>query len=284
MSELKVRNSARESWQIIESQRTKVRKAPCWKWAAHRGAYIEGLPENTIPTLIRAKERGFGYSECDIQVSSDNILVVSHDATISGKDANGNSVTLTIKESTAEAVCALVKAAKPRFGYIRPCTLDEYLNAAYYIGIDVIIHCGEANTEEIGKQVALSVIANGMQGRVIYMPGSMKGANGIVSVDKHAAIEFCYLTEFAIPEDWSSYTELLSKCDYVGFDFSANLPPTDEAVTAIRANGFGISFWSVGSGNYTACLDVKPRALTLADDTADFHAWEKEYLDSVKLW
>jgi glycerophosphoryl diester phosphodiesterase len=281
MSELKIRSAANMPWETIETQRTKARKVASWKWAAHRGAYMEGWEENSIPALIRAKERGFGYSECDLQLTADNQIVISHNPTITGK-LNGVSTTLTIASSTAEEVCALTFGPNLRSGYYHPCTLDELLNVAYFVGIGVIIHCSCATTEEIGKQVAIAVIRNGMQGKVIYMPGSVDGAKGIVSVDHRAAIEFCLVTA-PVPTDLTEHIALLPLCDYVGFDCQANMPPPAEDIARLRENGLGISWWNVSSSNYAMCLDTKPRALTLVNDNDDFHAWEQAYLDSIKL-
>ena len=279
MSELKIRSAANMPWETIETQRTKVRKVGSWKWGAHRGAFMEGWAENSIPALIRAKERGFGYSECDVKLTADNQIVICHNPTITGT-LNGVSTTLTIAESTAEEVCALTWGPHLRSGYYHPCTLDELLETAYFVDIGVIIHGG--HTEEMGKMIAKSVLAHGMQGKVIYMP-SLEAAAGIVSVDHRAAIEFCLVTA-TVPEDLTEYAAFLPQCDYVGFDLQANWTNTAEDIERLRENGFGVSFWNVNGSNYAACLDVKPRAMSLAADTDDFHAWEQTYLESVKLW
>ncbi|MDO4334087.1 MAG: glycerophosphodiester phosphodiesterase family protein [Eubacteriales bacterium] len=51
---------------------------------AHRGLHdIErGIPENSLPAFQRAVDAGFGI-ELDVQLSSDNVPVVFHDATLS---------------------------------------------------------------------------------------------------------------------------------------------------------------------------------------------------------
>lgn len=283
MSKLKTRSTVGAPWETIETKRTKFRFSPAWKWAAHRGVWPNSY-ENTIPSMIRAKEQGFDCCECDLQFTSDGVCVLCHNATISGKNESGETVTLTIAESAIEEIKSLILATVPRFGKIYAPTLDEFLAVASIIGIDVILHGGAVNTEEESKTVAKSVLMNGMQGRVVYMPATLEAGGWIADVDKHAAIEICFIDHSIIPEDLTPYTELLGKCDYVGVDLPANKPPTADDVARLRANGLGISFWNVGWNNYAACMDVRPRALTMVDNAGLPADFDKAYFDAVKLW
>ena len=285
MSELKIRSANNRPWESIETNRTTIRKVPTWGWSAHRGAYMEGLPENSIPALIRAKERGFAWSECDTKVTSDGVVVICHNDTITGLNAEGVSTTLTIAESTAAEVCALRWGPYKRFGYIHPPTLDELLNAAYYADINVIIHAGSATAEE-GTLIAQSVVRNGMVGRVIYLTTGA-AIETIVAVDRQAKYEYCC---FGMPGE-STITGLAETAKtlnlaYCGMDLPATGSAEDisTAVERMRKVGLGVSFWNVGADNYMNCIKHKPTAITLVSDTVDFHTWEKEYLDTVKLW
>lgn len=280
MSELKIRAWEGAQWETIKTNHAKVRKNPSWKWAAHRGAYPTLATENTIPAMIRAKEMGFGYCEVDIVFDSQNTAIVCHNPTITGTNASGESVTLTIAESTAEEITALKLGTMFRFGHVHPTTLDKLLDTARFIEMDLILDFKVSPTEAQAKAVACSVLAHGMQGKVIYMPVSVDAAGWIAEVDTRASIEFVS----GVPTDVSAYVPLLAKCDHVGFDVNAQSMPTSDAVANLRANGLGLSFWNVAAGNYEACLDFRPKAMTLAAHASDFHAWEKTYLDSVKLW
>ncbi|MBE6818188.1 MAG: hypothetical protein E7517_03385 [Ruminococcaceae bacterium] len=48
------------------------------KLIAHRGAAVEA-PENTLPALEKAAEKGYGYAEFDVRATSDGVWVLSHD-------------------------------------------------------------------------------------------------------------------------------------------------------------------------------------------------------------
>lgn len=66
---------------------------------AHRGLHGGEIKENTLPAFERAVGHGYGI-ELDVQLSSDNIPVVSHDYTL--KRVFG--VNITVKALTAEAL------------------------------------------------------------------------------------------------------------------------------------------------------------------------------------
>lgn len=51
--------------------------------AAHRGGPKPGFPENTLETMIEAYENGIRVFEIDVQTSSDGILYLLHDNTLS---------------------------------------------------------------------------------------------------------------------------------------------------------------------------------------------------------
>lgn len=52
------------------------------KFQGHRGYWVEGLPENTLPAFEESTRRGFSMVEMDVRISKDNIPVVFHDSTL----------------------------------------------------------------------------------------------------------------------------------------------------------------------------------------------------------
>ena len=47
---------------------------------AHRGYHYDGIPENSVASLIEAANLGSDYTEFDVWITSDNELVIHHDA------------------------------------------------------------------------------------------------------------------------------------------------------------------------------------------------------------
>lgn len=280
MSELKIRGAERRPWETIPTDRAKVKKTRPWKWTAHQG-YESGNYANSVPAMIRANEKGFDACECDVRFTSDGVAILCHDPAISGTNESGERVTMTIAESTAAEITELTLSTVPRFGKIHPATLDKFLDTARIIGIDVILDLKDTLTEEQAKSVACSVLAHGMQRRATYMPYQLAAAEWIAEVDRCATIEF---VNGGIPSDLSSYVALLASCEYVGFELNATSMPDADSIATLRANGLGLSFWNVTSSNYAACLDYRPRAMTLAKNTDIDSGWDEAYLSVVELW
>jgi glycerophosphoryl diester phosphodiesterase len=58
--------------------KTTTLATPKFDWQGHRGA--RGLlPENTVPAMLKALDLGVNTLECDLAVSADNQLIVSHE-------------------------------------------------------------------------------------------------------------------------------------------------------------------------------------------------------------
>lgn len=51
------------------------------KSVAHQGGNIYGYPQNTLPNIIACAKDGWKYVEFDVQWTSDNVPVISHDGT-----------------------------------------------------------------------------------------------------------------------------------------------------------------------------------------------------------
>ena len=68
------------------------------KAVAHRG-YSTEAPENTLPAYRLAKEKGFGYGECDVAFTKDGVAVLLHDSSIDRtSDGTGKISDLTYDE------------------------------------------------------------------------------------------------------------------------------------------------------------------------------------------
>lgn len=77
----------------------------------HRGYTASGAIENTMPAFRESKNHGYVFIECDLRLTSDNEIVLSHDTTITGKDSGGTSQTLTIADSTLAQLQALTRGS-----------------------------------------------------------------------------------------------------------------------------------------------------------------------------
>lgn len=256
---------------------------PNWDTAIHRG-WISGAFENTVPAFYLAKENGYSWVECDVRITSDGIPVLAHDATVTGINTNGESVTLTVAESNLDELQALVLESHERFGEIKISTLADLLSMARLMGMNILIDI-KISGESAMKAIAKTVMRHGMINNVVYMPVGAVNAAYIAEVDKGASFDFVmYGTEPTVDTDFSGYAALCTGANCVNLDIQANTWTFAAAdIDAINAAGLGLSFWNVLQSNITKCLDAGAVRLTKhnQDDAIDLNAI---YLNDKVFW
>lgn len=256
---------------------------PNWDTVIHRG-WISGAIENTVPAFYLAKENGYLCVECDVRMTADGIPVLAHDATVTGINTNGASVTLTVAESTLAELQALVLETHDRFGAIKINTLADLLSMARLLGMKILIDI-KVSGESAMKSIAQTVIRYGMMKNVVYMPNGVTNAAYIAKVDKNASFDFVmYGTEPTVNTDLSGYTTLLTGSNYINLDIQANTWAFVETdVDAINAAGLGLSFWNVLQSNIAMCLDAGAVRLTKHNDE-DATDLDEIYLNRKTFW
>lgn len=138
------------------------------KAVAHRG-YSTEAPENTIPAYILAKQKGFGYAECDVSFTSDGVAVLLHDSTIDRtSDGSGSISSLTYAEVSRYDFGSWKSAD---YAGTRIPTFAEFISTCKAIGLHPYIELksnGDYTEEQIAGIVA-AVKAHGMAGKVTYI-------------------------------------------------------------------------------------------------------------------
>ena len=237
-------------------------RAP-WVTVIHRG-WVAGAKENTIPAFYLTKENGYSWGECDIRFSSDGVPVLAHNATIVSED---ESTTLTVAESTAEQLQAIVLETHETYGEIKMPTLAELLDMARLIGLSVLIDVKAGTTTNMAT-LAEVVLASGWADHVVYMPMNTANATAIAAVDKNASFDFVSsVTTVAGLPDLAPYKALLTGANTVGFDFNSAKTDADGGMDtavfeAVRAEGLSVSFWNIRSTAYKTYMDAGPLRIT----------------------
>ncbi len=110
---------------------------------AHRGGVVtEDAPENSIPAIELAADRGYGMVEVDIRQTKDGVLVAFHDNNMMQDVGIDNY----IEEMTFEEISKLrYKGTGERI-----ITLDEYLkhSTQYQMGVMLDIKATDANRND----------------------------------------------------------------------------------------------------------------------------------------
>lgn len=96
---------------------------------AHRGASDEA-PENTLPAFERALEVGCRVLECDVHLSSDDVIVVIHDRTLRRTTGTPGAVASMSWRQIAAADAGFPRRFGRRFRATRVPRLEELLELA----------------------------------------------------------------------------------------------------------------------------------------------------------
>lgn len=143
------------------------------KVIAHRGHFnAEGATQNSIRSLIKADSIGADYSEFDVWLTADSVLVINHDATFNGVD---------MEHSTAAEVTALKLAN----GENLP-TLEEYLTVAKDLNVKLICeikaHDSNKHEQECIRRTVEMIKKFGLEDRTEYVTFSKNGILTLVKI------------------------------------------------------------------------------------------------------
>lgn len=224
---------------------------------AHQGFNSNSAKLNTVSALLEAQKAGCDGMETDVRQTSDGVLVINHDTTITGT-LNGETVTLTIESSTYSELMAVVLYASPVYGDIHINTLEELLQAASYTGMKMLVEYKGGDVYNIPK----TVMKTGMQGKVTYMCAP-RYWSGISAIDRHASFA-CVYFEYGTETNFSEYTPYLTNSNTVSIDYvaSSNVTPDFTNLYAAQEAGLCIDFWNFTT-NTLKCLDANPRHITV---------------------
>ncbi len=156
----------------------------------HRGASGE-MPENTLPSFLKAAEEGADGIELDIQLSKDGEIVVCHDETIDRtSDHTGFVKDYTLKELKSFNF----NKTHPEYGHAELPTMKEVFDALKDTGLSINIELktGMFDYEGIEEEIIEMVKANGFQDRVIYSSFNHYSALKVRQLDPNAKVAFLY--------------------------------------------------------------------------------------------
>lgn len=143
------------------------------KVIAHRGHFnAPGAAQNSIRALIKADSIGAEYSEFDVWMTADSVLVVNHDATFNGID---------MEHSPA----SLVTAQKLANGENLP-TLEEFLTIAKDLNTKLIceikVHDSIKHEKECIRRTLEMIKRFGLEDRTEYVTFSKEGILTLVKL------------------------------------------------------------------------------------------------------
>jgi glycerophosphoryl diester phosphodiesterase len=199
------------------------------KVVAHRGAWKgKDLPENSIASLKRAIELNCAGSEFDIRMTSDNILIIAHDAIYNN---------LVIEETTY----AELSKHKLSNGETLP-TLKQYIIAGMNNNNSTGLVCEIKPSKIEGRniKIAKSVMAlvkelNADNFVLTYISFSYEILKKIKELDPHAKTQ--YLDGSKTPEQLKN--DSISGLDYLVYKYKIH----PEWIDSAKENGLILNTW-----------------------------------------
>ena len=203
----------------------------------HRGFNTEA-PENTIPALLKSKQRGFEYVEIDVHFSSDGVPVIIHDVTVD-RTSNGTGA---VSELTLSALKALDFGSwfSPKYAGVTIPTLEEALIACKELGLKIYLEIKDATNEQLDI-ILDTVLLYGMSKHVTVICFTMSILEYIADTNKNIRLGL-------LSDTYSStFLNDLKTLKNKGSEVFANLggsAVTDEVLRTIRKENIDVEAWS----------------------------------------
>ena len=259
----------------IESELNNIKKRKAWLTSAHRGYVDNYLKENSLGAYYNAYLNDADMIETDARLTSDGVLIVSHDPTVTGVNAYGETVTYTIAETLANDICSLLLTTDSKWGVQKVPTLEQVLRLAYNTGL--IVNIDMKNGYNSAEAIAKTVLKCGMRGRVIYAPNGsgMQTINKILEYDPEARFIDTMFNFNA--ENLRDFPDYRSKC----FAYTSSID--DATVNAVRESGCMLALIGLNADNFEKAISYCPDMCEYLH-TSNFKAIENNYFNEVKLY
>ena len=235
-----------------------------WIQEIHRGITSQTIYENTVASMLEASKQGFNQVECDVRITSDNILVMSHEESIGG---------YIIADTTYDTLKSITLATDSVYGEQHIATFEEILKVAYYKELTLNV---DIKVPSIIDAVVDAVLKSGMSGKVIYSPNSGETSVGlhILALDKRARILYAY-NKNNIEEYWGTAFKDVSRI--IIWQYFYNV--TEESLAVVRNSGFALLIADVLNSTY---FDFRPDIIEYRTAPAnEIHRINKEYMDAL---
>ena len=213
---------------------------------AHRGQHQDGVEnstENSIAALANAQKLGIYGAEFDVWITSDDVLVVNHNSTVTGSD-------LKIEQSTYDQIKELTLANGEKLP-----TFDAYLeqgatNASMKLICEIKTPSSTENNTRAVNAVLAAVKAKNMEARVDYIAFDYEICKQLAAAMPAAGVQ--YLGGDKSPADVSK-----DKLTGIDYQYSSVLSKKPEWVEEAHACGITVNAWTVNTtADMMACIGL----------------------------
>lgn len=232
----------------------------------HRGWAT--APNNTLQSIWLAKKNGYSCCEIDLRETSDGVVVLAHDATVTGT-VDGVSTTYTVAEETYDTLSELVYV-NSTYDDCHVARFDDVLRLCGRTGMVLVLDIKVSTTAFVEKVLSL-VTQYGMIEHVLFfcwqntnLMSALKTKNPRVN-----------LMVNAFPSDLSAYDTYLEGegkfliC--VPADSLAQV--TSEARSTLAEKGYLFGVWGLTEAKLTDAMALEPFLLEPTDGEKSTKDW-----------
>lgn len=205
------------------------------KVIAHRGFWL-GTSQNSRQSLLNAQNLGVYGSETDVWLTTDNHLMINHDAKLNN---------VTIQTSTYDQVKDLTLSNGEKVPQLNDfLDMLKSSSSATKLIIEIKKHSTDARTVEAADSAVAAVKRAGVQDKVEYISFSLNACAEVAKLDPQAKVS--YLNGDLAPD--SLYAKGIMGLDYSAAKFTAN--PT--WVTRAHELGMTCNAWTINTRSQMA--------------------------------
>lgn len=223
-----------------------------WLNFSHKGKALD-IYGNSVYAFNRSHEAGMDGSEIDLRMTSDNVIVLSHDSDVTGT-VGGVQTTLTIATSTYAQLAALTLFTIDNVDY-HIVRLDDLARMAYYWGwILQLDFKSQSNTQACMLKASEVIRDNELCGKAFYFSVPESLVPSIVANDPLAIFDVgrsditgTVWEDMPIDRVWRSVNR-------------ANL-------SEFTRDGHPFYVWDAGSAQAETIMNFKPDAIQWQADT-----------------
>lgn len=252
---------------------------PKWDgmFSIHRG--YSTAPNNTLQAIWEAKKHGYNCCELDVRYTSDNQVVLSHDATVTGT-VDGVEVTYTIADTplaTLQTVCI----GNTVFPDAKVCSLEDAMRLCRRIGMRPELDY-KVNNEQIYKDCVALSMKYGLQDDTLHCCYGMSYALAVKTAYEKANLRVdgalldtddsldAYLTK---PGNLYAFYSAAACGKTDGSNVGANVD-NEARILTHKAKGYKMYVWNVTPYLLPDVMQWEPDILQLqsSKDTQDFYS------------
>ena len=222
----------------------------------HRG-FNRTAPENTLPAYRLSKIHGFGYAECDVSFTSDNVPVLLHDTSINrtARNADGTEIseTLYIYNLT------FAQAREYDFGIWKGAqwagtkipSFEEFMILCQNIGLKPYVEIKEAGMTQANVWDLVAIAKKcGMLKHTTWISFSSNALSYVLEKDNSARIGL--LVNSVTSEKITEATGLVNNYNDVFVNSGSH---TNAEIELCKNADFALETWTINNENTIISLD-----------------------------